>query len=181
MIVLLHVWFGMLIIIVPTSGFVYAYIYIYGTPPKTYLFTFFAGICSKFCIFWGCIFGWTFGGTIYIYIQFCMQNYTSCKSHRNLATDQLCKLCKVCWIEDWRLKLWKKLLQSRSSIFNPGLKKFFSELQSSIFNLQSWIEEVFLRSSIFNLQSSKLCKVCKFWMQRSRPNEAWKVTSDTKP
>ena len=66
-----------------------------------------------------------------------MQNYTSCNSHRNLATDQLCKLCKVCWIE-----------------------------------------EVFLRSSIFNLQSSKLCK---FWMQRSRPNEAWKVTSDTKP
>ena len=86
---------------------------------------------------------------------------------------------------DWRLKIedwsFKKLLQSRSSIFNPGLKKFFSELQSSIFNLQSWIEEVFLRSSIFNLQSSKLCKVCKFWLQRSRPNEAWKVTSDTKP
>ena len=51
--------------------------------------------------------------------------------------------------EDWRLKAWEKLLQSRVLDWRFLGSRSFPQA----FNLQSWIEEFFLRSSICNIWS----------------------------
>ena len=68
------------------SVYIYTYIIytkLYRTPPKTYLFVFFTGICRKLCTFWayifgcsfGSCFGWLVGGAIYnIYIYIYIYN-----------------------------------------------------------------------------------------------------------
>ena len=71
-----------------------------------------------------------------------------------IVASKICKLCKVCWIEDWRLKISGKLLQSRIEDWRLKIEALKKNSSIQDWRLKIWIEEVFFRASIFNLQSS---------------------------